>query len=126
MHTHKAVGTITSAPVAKDNAEIDRRHKPGTEIPDIKTLNPGDHFNPAEVGMSEEEVKRLEDRRVIVPLEGAQQFSDGSQTVGGEPGDVGTIGIKATGGSNRTPGSGATGLGTKQEGPPGIDQTKPK
>jgi hypothetical protein len=110
MHTHKAVGTVTTAPVAKDNTEIDRRNKPGAGVPEIKTLNPGDHFDPAELGMSPAEVKALEARKVIAPLEGAGQAQPVRPAVPER--------------GNRTEGSGATQLGTKQDTPPGIDQTK--
>lgn len=117
-NTHKAVGTIHTAPVAKDEKEIDRRVKAG--VPEQKTIKPGEHFNPSDVGMSPEEVKKLEERRAIAPLEGGDRSAQPVAQSAPNPAG-GFSNTKSS--DNRGPGSGATGLGTSQTTPPGVDQT---
>lgn len=118
MNTHKAVNTITTAPVAKTPAEIDVLNKPNARVQNVKTLNPGDHFNPADHGMDAEEVKRLEDLGRIAKLEGAQTQQPGQQPL--QPGELPVTHSER---ANETEGSGATGLGTHQNSPPGVDTT---
>lgn len=132
MNTHKAVNTITTAPVAKDVAEIDRLQKPGARV-EVKTLNPGDHFDPSAHGMTAEEVTKLESSGKIAKLEGADVDAAGrpiKRDAEGRPIDAtGRVIDPATGlpiaeeRGNRTEGSGATGLGTKQTSPAGVDST---
>ncbi len=125
-NTHKAVGQLTHARPVKDQAEADFRQRVGMGD-ESRTLAHDEQFNPSDLGMSKEDVKRLEERGTIKRLEGADDkdadvMNEGIATGKGGVTSGPTEGVEFVG--NKTEGSGAVGQGQKSDAPAGINPKK--
>lgn len=107
MTTHVSNITIAHAPVVNlaDEKAVKTAEKTG--VHDVKTVNAGERFDPAAVGLTDAQVAQMVARGQI------REATDKDPPVGAP------APMKVAG--NETEGSGATRRGTSQIAPPGVD-----
>ncbi len=111
MTTHVANIQITHAKAVDlaDDKAVKNVEKHGVQ--DAKTINPGERFSPADLGLTAEQTEQMVKRGQI------REATDKDPEKGTAPPEMTVRG-------NETEGSGATRRGTSQVGPPGIDMAK--